>query len=88
MAGQRRTVEERKILYLLEVAGFTREEINEALKRRGFRPVPRSTYKMNLRNEVPLFKTFPGLLMEFARKPVPYGDWPADWIEAVGHYNS
>ena len=79
MAGKRRTVAERHMLYTLEVQGYSFELLNKRMNEAGFRYIPDSTYDMNMRNEVRLFKERPELLMVFAERPVPYSAWPAAW---------
>lgn len=77
--GPNRSPQERRTLYLLEMAGLTHKQVNEIMKARGFRPVPLTTYKMNMSNERLLFLADPSLLNAYSRSPVPYGHWPVMW---------
>ena len=79
MAGARRSEAERRLLYTCELRGLSFEQLNEEMRRAGYRPVPIGTYQANLRNEIPLFRRRPELLEQFAKSPVPYGDWPSEW---------
>jgi len=82
MAGKRRTVAERHMLYSLELLGYSFTALNERMKDAGFRYVPDTTYSMNMRNERRLFLARPELLMVFAERPVPYSAWPTAWRQA------
>jgi hypothetical protein len=82
MGGMKRSFAERHMLYSLEVAGYGFLALNKRMKDAGFRYVPETTYNMNMRNEVRLFKARPELLTVFAESPVKYGDWSTAWRQA------
>lgn len=81
--GPVRTPEERRTLYLLEMAGYTYAEVNEIMGALGYRHVPMSTYTANMRNEVPLFRRRPDVFKSYCLHPVPYGNWPGSWKQEI-----
>jgi hypothetical protein len=86
MAGAKRSFAERHMLYTLELRGYNLKEINIRMRQAGYRDVPASTFDMNMRNERVLFMVRPELLVKFAEKPVPYGQWPEAWRRNLREY--
>lgn len=79
MPGARRSEQERRIIYWAAVGCLDVEFVNAELSDIRCRPVPESTYHMNVLREGKLFSKHPELLEQFVSRPVPYGQWPEAW---------
>ena len=84
MKGVDRSHEARGITYLGVALGMSREKINAMITAADLPAtdlVPEDTYKMILKNEVPIILKNPAKLFEFIKKPKPISKLKADDTE-------
>lgn len=69
MPGQRRSEDERGIIFSGILGDLTHEEVDGALKARGFRSVPNGSWAMLEKHYKPLLQDVPGLLNGWIKNP-------------------